>query len=129
MKKALKKIYTEKRPWGSFTEYVKNEPVTVKIISVKAGESLSLQYHHKREEFWHVLSGEGSVIVGNKKLLAKSGKEFSVPHKTLHRISAKTDLSILEIATGHFDESDIVRVEDVYGRSSKKITKKKKNDQ
>ncbi len=124
MKKSLKKSYTEKRPWGSFTQYIKNEPATVKIISVKAGESLSLQYHHNREEFWHILSGEGFVVVGKKKVLAKPGKEFNIPAETLHRIVAKTNLSILEIATGHFDELDIVRVQDSYGRTSKKVTKK-----
>lgn len=126
MKKSLKKTYTEKRPWGSFTQFIKNEPATVKIIVVKPGQSLSLQYHHDREEFWVVLSGVGSVVVGKKKYVAKEGKTFVVPPKTLHRISATTALSILEIATGHFDETDIVRVEDVYGRAKKPASVKKK---
>lgn len=125
MKKSLKKTFTEKRPWGFFTEFIKNEPATVKIISVKPGASLSLQYHHDREEFWHVLSGTGSVIVGKKKFVAKPGKEFVVPPKTLHRISATEALTILEIATGHFDESDIVRVQDIYGRAKKQSSVKK----
>ncbi len=126
MKKSLKNIETVKRPWGFFTRYTKNDPSTVKIISVNAGASLSLQYHHGREEFWHILSGTGTVIVGKKKYIAKPGKEFTVPANTLHRISATTPLQFLEIATGHFDEMDIVRVQDSYGRvlkSNKKLTK------
>lgn len=126
MKKTLKKTYTEKRPWGSFTQFIKNEAATVKIISVKPKQSLSLQYHHDREEFWYVLSGTGSVVVGKKTYKAIPGKMFTVPPETLHRISAVTALEILEIATGHFDETDIVRVEDKYGRTKTTVTKKKK---
>lgn len=125
VKKSLQKTYTEKRPWGSFTRFTYNEPSTVKIISVKAGASLSLQYHHNREEFWHVLSGTGSVVVGKKKYVAKPGKEFAVPPETLHRIVATTALEILEIATGHFEESDIVRVQDSYGRTTASKSLKK----
>lgn len=116
MKKSLKNIETVKRPWGFFTRYTKNDPSTVKIISVHAGASLSLQYHHDREEFWHILSGTGTVIIGKKKYVAKPGKEFSVPPQVLHRISATTPLQFLEIATGYFEETDIVRVQDSYGR-------------
>jgi len=120
MQKSLKKITTEKRPWGFFTQYIKNEQATVKIISVKEGASLSLQYHQNREEFWHVLSGIGTVTIGKKKYIAKAGKEFVVPPTVLHRISATTPLLILEIATGMFDEADITRVQDEYGRATKK---------
>lgn len=125
MKKTHVQPYTEKRPWGSFTQFTKNDPATVKIISVKAGASLSLQYHHHRAEFWHVLSGTGKVIVDKKTYVAKLGKEFTVPPETLHRIIATTPLTILEIATGDFKETDIVRVSDEYGRASKKASKKK----
>ncbi len=125
MKKNLKNIFITKRPWGSFTSYIKNEKATVKIIKVAPGESLSLQYHNNRSEFWHIISGEGIVIVDKKKYIAKKDKEFSVPPKTLHRIEAKTELVLLEIATGKFDEEDIVRKQDKYGRiNPKKITKK-----
>jgi mannose-6-phosphate isomerase-like protein (cupin superfamily) len=124
MKNSLKNFYTEKRPWGFFNRYTYNEPSTIKIIHVKAGASLSLQYHHDRAEFWHIISGTGFVVVGKKKYVAKPGKEFTVPPKTLHRIIAETPLQILEIATGHFEESDIVRVQDSYGRTKKASSKK-----
>jgi mannose-6-phosphate isomerase len=111
--------FTENRPWGSFTQFTKNTPSTVKIISVKAGESLSLQYHHARSEFWRVISGSGKVTIGESILLAEKGKEFFVPKGVLHRIAAITDLEILEIALGEFDEADIIRTEDRYNRITK----------
>lgn len=126
MKKTLINIETVRRPWGLFTRFIKNEPATVKVLSIKAGQSLSLQYHHDREEFWHVLSGVGTVVVGKKRYVAKPGKEFTVPPKTLHRIVATTALEILEIATGHFEESDIVRVQDNYGRAKQTKNNKQK---
>ncbi len=114
----LEKIFTEKRPWGEFRQFVKNEPVTVKIIVVRKGESTSLQYHHHRSEFWKVISGSGEVVVGDKIVSVKKGDEILVPVETHHRLAAKEeDLEILEIAAGDFDEEDIVRLEDNYGRS------------
>ncbi len=120
MKKTLKKTLTVKRPWGSFIQFIQNEPATVKLIVVTAGQALSLQYHHDREEFWRVLSGEGAVVIGGRRYRATVGREFFVPAGTLHRIIANTDMQLLEIATGHFEETDIVRVADIYGRAKKK---------
>lgn len=111
--------FTENRPWGSFTQFTKNTPSTVKIISVNAGESLSLQYHHHRSEFWKVLSGTAEITLGENVVVAKKGDEFFVPVGTLHRISAHTALEILEIALGEFDETDIIRTEDRYNRITK----------
>lgn len=125
MKKNPIDILKVKRPWGDFTQFTKNVSSTVKIISVKPRQALSLQYHLHREEFWHVLSGSGTVLIGDKKKLkkftAKPGKEFSVAVKELHRIMAGDGhLIILEIGTGKFDEQDIIRTEDKYGRGKKK---------
>lgn len=111
-------LRTEKRPWGEFREFVKSTPVTVKTISVKAGESFSLQRHQKRSEFWRVLSGTPEITVGEVKTQAKSGDEFSIPAGTNHRVSAiGMDAEILEISLGEFEEDDIVRIEDKYGRA------------
>ncbi len=108
------------RPWGQFKQYTLNEKTTVKIISVKAGEALSLQYHAKRKELWVVLSGAGTMQIGDKTISAKKGDEFVVEPGVRHRISGGADeLEFLEIAFGDFDENDIVRLEDKYGRISK----------
>ena len=109
------KPYLENRPWGDFLEFTHNTPSTVKIITVKAGEALSLQSHKNREEFWHIISGEGTVEIGEKNESATKGKEFFVPKETKHRISTtNSELVLLEIAFGQFDENDIIRYEDKY---------------
>ncbi len=113
------KIINDNRPWGSFRQFTHNEISTVKIISVEAGHQLSLQYHHKRSEFWVILSGHPRITVGEKVKIAQEGEEFFISPKTIHRIEAPEDNSqILEISFGDFDENDIVRIEDAYGRVS-----------
>lgn len=108
---------TTKRPWGSFTRFTENESSTVKILNINKGEKLSLQYHTKRDEFWRVISGYPEITIGEDVIEAKEGEEFNVPAETKHRISAPSgDVMILEIATGDFDEENVVRVEDEYGR-------------
>lgn len=111
------KSTTHTRPWGTFVEFTKNELSTVKILIVNPGEEFSLQYHKNRREFWRVLSGTPTVIIGNEKINAKEGDEFTVEKGEQHRISAKdSEARILEISFGEFDEDDIVRVKDKYGR-------------
>ena len=114
---AGKEPFTEERPWGRFREFTLNEPVTVKILTVDLGQEFSLQDHHKRIEFWHVLSGSPRITIGEKVLDAKVGDEFWIPKDTHHRIEApENDVDVLEISHGTFDESDVVRLEDKYGR-------------
>lgn len=111
------KVFTEERPWGEFREYALNEPVTVKTIHVKHGGVLSLQYHRSRSEFWRILSGNPVVTLGERVIHAKTGDEFTISAGTHHRIAApEGDVEFLEIARGKFDEGDIVRLDDQYGR-------------
>lgn len=112
------KPFTEKRPWGGFWEFAKNETVTVKILFVKKGEIFSLQRHNYRSEFWRILVGNPEVAIGGKVVKAKVGDEFEIPLKTNHRIEARVDdVEVLEISRGEFDENDIARIEDKYGRA------------
>ena len=105
------------RPWGSFIQFTKNESSTVKILALNPNEEFSLQYHENRKEFWHVLSGTPTIIIGNKEFTARAGDEFVVEKGEMHRISAKDEeVRILEISFGEFDEDDVVRIEDKYGR-------------
>ncbi len=110
--------YREERPWGSFTEFTHNVSSTVKIIVVNPGESLSLQFHEKRDEFWHVISGTGTLQIGEERINTSPGQNHVVPRLTHHRMEADSHepLVILEISTGDFDENDITRLEDRYGR-------------
>ncbi len=105
------------RPWGQFERFTLNEKSTVKIITVNAGEAFSLQTHEKRDEFWRVLSGYGMVTVGEKEEEANPGDEFFIPRGTTHRAEGGEEgLVFLEIAFGEFDEHDIKRLDDKYGR-------------
>ena len=111
------KPYTETRPWGNFEQFTKNEPSTVKIITVKAGEELSLQYHARRSEFWKVLAGSPMITIDDAVVTARAGDEFFAPAGAKHRIAAGSEsVAILEVAFGEFDENDITRIEDKYNR-------------
>lgn len=109
--------YIEKRPWGQFERFLANEACTVKIITVNPGESLSLQYHKLRDEFWKILQGDPTLVVGDKTIVAKPDEEFYIPKETNHRITAgREQVKVLEIAVRDYDENDIVRLEDRYNR-------------
>jgi len=112
------KIYQEERPWGSFRQFTFNELSTVKIITIKANESLSLQSHNKRTEFWRVIKGNGKIEIGDEIFEARDGDEYEIGIGMKHRIFAgKNGMQVLEISTGDFDEEDIIRYEDKYGRN------------
>ena len=112
------KPYREKRPWGEYIEFTRNTPSTVKIITVNAGEAFSLQTHVHRDEFWRVISGNGIIHTGSSTVSVKIGDHHFIPRGTAHRIEAGDEpVVILEISFGDFDEKDIVRLEDKYGRS------------
>ena len=108
----------DERPWGLYERFTRNEASTVKIITVNAGQAFSLQTHARREEFWHIISGSGVVTIGEETSDAKPGDHFFVPKNTHHRLEAKDVACVfLEIAYGDFDEHDIIRIEDKYGRT------------
>ena len=110
-------IFEVKRPWGNFRQFTHNSPSTVKIISVNPNESLSLQSHQKRAEFWRVIDGSGVVEIDGVRGNVSAGDEREIKAGSKHRLEAWPDgIKILEIATGQFDENDEVRYEDKYGR-------------
>ena len=112
------KTLTVEKPWGRFEQFTLNEKTTVKIISVKRNSSLSLQYHENRSEFWKIILGHPIVMIGDRKILAKPGDEFEIEKKEKHQVEAvDDDVEFLEIAYGDFDENDIVRLKDKYGRA------------
>jgi len=111
-------IYEEKRPWGGFRRYTHNQLSTVKIITVNPGDILSLQYHHHRDELWVALDSGLQVTLGDQVWEPRRYEEIFIPHGTLHRMAGVGDNPSrwLEISFGEFDEGDIVRLEDHYGR-------------
>lgn len=110
-------IKIDRRPWGFFEQYTQNEISTVKILTIKTGQKISLQVHKNRSEFWKVLKGNPVITVGDKIKDCGVGESLEIPPNTEHRIEAKkNDVEVLEIAFGQFDEGDIVRLKDDYGR-------------
>lgn len=105
------------RPWGQYERFTLNEQTTVKLIQVNPGEVLSLQTHSKRQEFWRTISGKGIASIDGVDTELAAGVEVFIPLGAKHRVQATTEqLLFLEIAFGEFDEKDIVRLEDKYGR-------------
>jgi mannose-1-phosphate guanylyltransferase/mannose-1-phosphate guanylyltransferase/mannose-6-phosphate isomerase len=114
----LSNYHKEERPWGNFERFTLNEASTVKIITVSPGEAFSLQSHRHRSEFWHIISGAGTITLDEKKTVVHAGDNFFSPEGHEHRMEAGTEgIQFLEIAFGEFDEGDIIRVEDRYGRA------------
>jgi len=118
MARALQRGLLTNRPWGHFTTYVANsDGVTVKVVVVNPGRRLSLQYHSWRSERWICLEGKAFVEINGRKRVLRPGQEAEVPAKAKHRLGAgPLGTKVLEIAQGAFDEDDIVRLEDDYGR-------------
>ena len=91
------------------------------MLFVRAGQSLSLQYHEQKDESWYVQSGRARLElgeVGDTELTTDSiaaGACFRFPPGTVHRVTAIEDTTILEVSTPHLD--DVVRLEDAYGRA------------
>ena len=109
---------TVEKPWGNFKQYISDEKCTVKIITVKPRQKLSLQSHEKRDELWIILDDGLEIQIADKIIQPKQGDEISIPQKTKHRLSSLgKEGRILEISTGEFDEEDITRYEDIYGRA------------
>lgn len=107
------------KPWGSERIFAANGRYAGKLISIRAGESLSLQYHRKKEETIHVLSGVLEMeteLDGDRILLPlQPGETFHIAPETRHRMSARGgDVLIVEVSSPELD--DVVRLEDRYGR-------------
>ena len=112
------KTFQEERPWGNFRQFTHNSPSTVKIITIRPMEALSLQSHAKRSEFWRIIDGDGIVEIRDVKYNVKKGDEHNIPVNAKHRATAgPSGLIFLEIDPGDFDENDEVRYEDKYGRA------------
>jgi mannose-6-phosphate isomerase len=114
----LGQIFQDERPWGNFRQFSLNHPTTVKILTVAAGGTLSLQVHKLRDELWIVLDDGLRIQVDDRVVDPSVGDEIVIMRGQQHRLSSLgAQGRVLEIGFGHFDEDDIERVEDAYGRS------------
>lgn len=107
------------KPWGRFEQYTHNIPSTVKIITVAPGGLLSRQYHYHRDELWVTLDPGVKVELDDNVFYPEKGAKLYIPRGTVHRLATdgEEEVRILEVSFGNFDEEDIVRLDDVYGRA------------
>jgi len=108
------------KPWGYELIWAVTDIYVGKVLFVKAGESLSLQYHEQKDESWLIQSGRARIELGNVgedelvEEIVGPGAAFHYRPGTVHRITAVEDTTILEVSTPHLD--DVVRLADSYGR-------------
>ncbi len=107
------------KPWGHELIWALSDIYCGKVLFVKAGESLSLQYHEEKDESWLIQAGRARIELGavGEPLVSEvvgPGAAFHYRPGTVHRITAVEDTTILEVSTPHLD--DVVRLEDSYGR-------------
>lgn len=108
------------KPWGFELIWAENEHYVGKVLFVKAGESLSLQFHRVKDESWLVEEGRAKLELGSagdavlKEEVIGAGATFRFRPGTVHRVTALEDTTIVEVSTNHLD--DVVRLEDRYGR-------------
>ena len=108
------------KPWGWELIWAETEQYVGKVLFVKAGESLSLQFHRVKVESWYLQSGRAKLELGDagdtllKEEVVAAPAFFHFAPGTVHRIAAIEDTTLIEVSTPHLD--DIVRLEDEYGR-------------
>jgi mannose-1-phosphate guanylyltransferase/mannose-6-phosphate isomerase len=112
-----RKVY---RPWGNYDSIDFGERFQVKRIVVKPGAALSLQKHHKRAEHWIVVSGVAEVTCDDRVFDLHENESTYIPLGSVHRLrnNGTEPVELIEVQSGSYlGEDDIVRLEDVYGRS------------
>src|ERR1700758_1028247 len=109
------------KPWGWELIWAHADAYVGKVLFVRAGHSLSLQFHRVKDESWYVESGRAKLELGDtgdavlQTEVIAAGASFRFRPGTVHRVTAIEDTTILEVSTPHLD--DIVRLEDAYGRA------------
>lgn len=120
---SLYRAGVQEKPWGREFIFAAIENKYVgKVIEVKAGHSLSLQYHHQKDETISLLVGEALIEYGDKQdalesIRFVSGDTIHLPAGVIHRVTAVSDIAFVEASTAMPGwQQDIVRLEDKYGR-------------
>ena len=107
------------KPWGWELVWAEAEDYVGKLLFVRAGESLSLQYHEVKDESWLVQEGRAKLELGKvggelEAFEIVSGDAYRFRPRTVHRVTPIEDLLVVEVSTNH--PTDVVRLEDKYGR-------------
>lgn len=106
------------KPWGYELRFICTDRYAGKLIFIKAGSQLSLQYHEKKDEAFLVHRGTLELVLGRgedqRVERLEAGGSWHVTPGTVHRFRAVTDVELFEVSTPELD--DVVRLEDDYGR-------------
>jgi mannose-6-phosphate isomerase-like protein (cupin superfamily) len=106
------------KPWGHELIFARAPKYVGKLLVIKKGHRLSLQFHRKKHESLLVLSGKLKLTLGKKTRLVGKGAAFAVPPRTVHRFEApKGTVTLVEVSTPEI--WDVVRLQDDYGRKGK----------
>lgn len=123
VKDALAAVKTDERPWGSFQNHYSDpdKSVHLKTLHVNADAKLSLQRHRWRNETWVLVHGDAQAVLGVsldelETIELVQDEPFRIPTGYWHRLMSRTGGDLVEISYGSFDEDDIERAEDIYGR-------------
>jgi mannose-6-phosphate isomerase-like protein (cupin superfamily) len=114
------KVVRVPKPWGHETIWAQSDQYVGKILHINAGQELSVQYHNRKDETVHLLSGEIVYRVKSdadllEDVQLKVGESFRITPGTVHQMVALTDCDVLEVSTPELD--DVVRLSDKYGRT------------
>ena len=111
-------IIKDIRPWGHFKRFTYNEKCTVKIITVNPNQVLSKQVHKNRDELWVIIDKGLRVELDDRIMDPQPGDEIVIPRDVKHRLASLGKKGrVMEISFGCFDEDDIERFDDIYGRT------------
>jgi mannose-6-phosphate isomerase-like protein (cupin superfamily) len=107
------------KPWGWELVWAEAEEYVGKLLFVRAGESLSLQYHEVKDESWLVQDGRARLELGEvggeiETSEISRGDAFRFRPRTVHRVTALEDTLVIEVSTPQL--TDVVRLDDKYGR-------------
>lgn len=107
------------KPWGREEIFARTERYVGKILVVRAGESLSLQYHVRKDETLTLIQGKVRLLVEENGRMVEHhmapGDAYHITPGTRHRLEALVDSRLVEVSTPEID--DVVRLEDRYGRA------------
>lgn len=102
------------KPWGREVWWTHTGRYTGKLLEVRAGQRLSLQYHRQKLETLLFLCGSGDVQLGDAHRAIQPGLNLTIAPGEVHRVTAESDVVFMEVSSPEVE--DVVRLEDHYGR-------------
>ena len=104
------------KPWGHELRFARTDRYAGKVLFIKAGSQLSLQYHDVKDEAFFVQSGTLELVLGKEQRAVRmeAGESARITPGTVHRFRAVTDVTLFEVSTPELE--DVVRLEDDFGR-------------